>query len=356
MRRPLVYLALAGLTGLLVHFSHRLAREREAAAAQAARENPKGRVPGFRRLKGITALAVLPGRRLAVGDATGRVFVRVLDAPDEAPVTWWAAHDAAIRRMWSLGDDGLATASADGSVGRWALDGTSRGRLRLPEAHLNDAVPHVGEGNVYVAADRGSIARLCDPEPCWQHLGVHGAAAYAVAFSPDGAQLATGGMDGHVALRDPLTGERSAQWRVSPGWVTALAWTPAGLFVGDNGGRVAFIAGGDPEAAPVVVSPGTAPVTLLLAHGPLGGRVVAGAEDGTLTVLTARNGGLEVAARAETGAPVRALAASETKLFIGGADGIVRRFTLAPEGTLSEGAPVRVHPDVPPEADEAVNR
>jgi WD40 repeat protein len=342
VKRPLIYLALAGLTGLLVHFSHRLAREREAAAAQAARENPRGRVPGFRRLTGITALAALPGGRLAIGDATGRVFVQSLTALDAAPATWWAAHDAAIRRTWSLGEDGLATASADGSVGRWGLDGAPRGRLRLPEAHLNDAVPHAGESTVYVAADRGSVARLCDPEPCWQHLGVHGAAAYAVAFSPDGAHLATGGMDGHVALRDPLTGERSAQWRVSPGWVTALAWTPAGLFVGDNGGRVVFVPGGNPEAATSTAAVSTAPVTQLLAHGALGDHLVAGAEDGTVAMLQVAGPTVSVAMKLRAGAPVRALAFASGTLFAGCADGLVRRFTTSASGGLTEGTPLEV--------------
>lgn len=356
MRRALVYVAvsLAGATWVVLQVSHRRLERREIEAAAAAREDPKGRVPGFRRLTGITALARLPGDRLAVGDATGRVFVRDLRAPSGATPAWWAAHDAAVRRLWPLGDDGLATASADGSVGRWGLDGSPRSRMRLPEAHLNDAVPHAGESTVYVVADRGTVARLCDPEPCWKHLGVHGAAAYAVTFSPDGTRLATAGMDGHVALRDPLTGERTAMWRVSPKWVTALAWTPDGLFAGDNGGRIIFIPSGDPEGTPATLPPTAAPVVILRAAPELapGGQLLAGSEDGRLSVVAlgepdaAGARAPVIRAQAETGAAVRAIVVDADVIYTGGADGVVRRFTLSSDGRALVGqGPLEILPE-----------
>ena len=331
------------ITGALVYFTHRPPPAPLPEVAPAADAPPSARVPGFRRMTGVTALAMLDGRVLAEGDATGRIALHDLTSPD-APTHWWAAHDAAVRRIWGLEGGGLASASADGSVGLWSADGSPRRRLRLPESHLNDAVPHAGEPTVYVAADRGSVARLCDPEPCWRHLGVHGAAAFAVVFSPDGARLATGGMDGQLGLRDPTTGERVAQWRVGPGWVTALAWTAEGLFVGDNGGKVRFVPGGSPEATPEVLEAGTGPVLALLAKG---GVLLAGTADGSLARfdLADRRRRAQVA----TGSPVRALATDADTVYTGCADGSIRRYTstptaLVPGAFLVNGVPQAADP------------
>jgi WD40 repeat protein len=350
-RRSRLFLLLAGLglvTGALVHLTHRPPPPPEPApeAAPGAEAPPKARVPGFRRMTGVTALVVLEGRILAEGDATGRIALHRLDAPDPAAAStdWWAAHDAPIRRLWGLDEGGLASASADGSVGLWNADGSLRRRLRLPDAHLNDAVPHAGESTVYVAADRGSVARLCDPEPCWRHQGVHGAAAFAVAFSPDGTRLATGGMDGQLALRDPTLGERVAQWRVGPGWVTALAWTAEGLFVGDNGGKVRFIAGGDPEATPELLEAGAGPVLVLLAQGDT---LLAGTEDGRVSLFGRAD--RQRRAQVVTGSPVRALATDADTVYTGCADGSIRRYTrtptaLVPGAFLVNGVPPAAAP------------
>jgi WD40 repeat protein len=345
-RAILVLLGSGLLTGALVHLTHRPAPPPEATPDAGADAPPKARVPGFRRMTGVTALAVLEGRVLAEGDATGRIALHALapGATGAAPADWWAAHDAPVRRLWGLPQGGVASASADGSVGLWNPDGSLRRRLRLPDAHLNDAVPHAGESTVYVAADRGSVARLCDPEPCWRHAGVHGAAAFAVAFSPDAARLATGGMDGQVALRDPTTGERIAQWRVGPGWVTALAWTAEGLFVGDNGGKIRFIPRGDPEAAPELLEAGAGPVLVLLAQGDA---LLSGTEDGRVSLFG--RGDRARRAQVVTGSAVRALATDADTVYTGCADGSIRRYTstptaLVPGASLVEGVPPAAGP------------
>ena len=357
MRRTLLIglPVLAAATSGLVYVTHR-ATQRAAEEAPAAGSPPTGkRVPGFRRLTGITALAVLEAHTLAAGDATGRVALRRLEAREDAPAPepaplWWAAHDAPIRRIWALADGGVATASADGSVGEWNPDGGLRVRFRLRDAHLNDAVPRPGDRTVFVAADRGTVARLCDPEPCWWHMGVHGAAAFAVALSPDAEHLATGGMDGQLVLRSPTTGESEGRWSNGPGWVTALAWTAEGLFAGGNGGRVTFMAGGHPESTPEIMEVGAGPVLILVAGGTV---LLAGTEDGQLAAISRTD--RRVLARVDVGSPVRALATMNDTVYTGSADGSVRRFKLTPTALVAGEPMADALPDPPLGVDSGEN-
>jgi hypothetical protein len=53
-----------------------------------------------------------------------------------------------------------------------------------------------------------------------------------------------------------------------------------------------------------------------------------------------------IRAQAETGAAVRAVVAEAGMIYTGGADGVVRRFTLSPDGrTLAAQGPLEVLPE-----------
>src|SRR5262249_9300604 len=139
----------------------------------------------------FTSIAFSPdGKLLAAGSANGRVrlwtvggrLVRVLDG-----------HEGLI---WSLAfaPDGktLATAGEDGTARLWEL-ATGKERARL-------------------AGHRGSgFAWSWGKEPARSaFLTGYRGSVFAVAFSPDGSTLATGGIDGRVLLWNLSAWSRTA--------------------------------------------------------------------------------------------------------------------------------------------------
>src|SRR5205085_1246686 len=85
-------------------------------------------------------------------------------------------------------------------------------------------------GKVFLGAPES--AELASLEP---HTGV----IWAAAFSPDGKQLATGGADGVVIVRDATTGATVAKLADAPGEIASIAWIDATrLASGDNKGAV----------------------------------------------------------------------------------------------------------------------
>ena len=74
----------------------------------------------------------------------------------------------------------------------------------------------------------------------------------SVAFSPDGAQIASGDYDGTVRLWDAAAGEGTAA-RVHERWVLSVAFSPDGAQIA-SGGVMALCGCGTPPP----VSPGRA--------------------------------------------------------------------------------------------------
>ena len=90
-------------------------------------------------------------------------------------------------------------------------------------AYLRD-----GEGAVRLV-DWRKDARLATLEG-------HAGATYAVAFSPDGTRLASGGLDGTVRLWDVDSGRQVLVLRAHLHATTSLAWSPDGRCLASGGG------------------------------------------------------------------------------------------------------------------------
>ena len=66
----------------------------------------------------------------------------------------------------------------------------------------------------------------------------HASGVNAVAFSPDGATLATGGQDGSLALWEVATGRRLFTLAALPAPVTGIAFSPDGRYLATSGDAV----------------------------------------------------------------------------------------------------------------------
>ncbi|MFI7275330.1 AAA family ATPase [Streptomyces sp. NPDC049879] len=168
------------------------------------------------------------GTRVASGssDATARVWdVR----PRGAERVLVAGHRLpANQAVWSPDGRQIATASDDGTARVWdAETGAATERtVRHPERvwgvdwSAGRLATGSGDGSARISGEGRGI-----------DLGDGRTTVEAVAFSPDGTRLATGGHDAVVRVWDVRTGDELAVFEGHQDWVGAVAWSPSGRFL-----------------------------------------------------------------------------------------------------------------------------
>jgi WD40 repeat protein len=153
-------------------------------------------------------------RKLAIAVDSGVV---IFDVPDGKPIRWLASPpDQLVHPSWRSIAVHCASFSPDG---RWVCYGGEEGRLNIGTVESSPDEPPV------IFGDMTPKVAQRDPKVAWKG---HEGTVLAVAVSPDGQTLASGGADRMIRLCALPTGQPLARWEAHDADVTALAFRPDG--------------------------------------------------------------------------------------------------------------------------------
>jgi WD40 repeat protein len=157
----------------------------------------------------------------------------------------------------------------------------------------------------------------------------HTASATAVAWSPDGATVASGGADMTIRLWNPQSGQLLAVLDDHQDSITDLAWSPDGTRLAsaswDKTVRVWDLSAGPDRAQAIATLKGLDRHVIALAWSPDGAALVTAGRDGFVRLWNAADGE-QIAVLGVHGADVRAVAwsADGARIVSSGLDGTVR--------------------------------
>lgn len=168
----------------------------------------------------------------------------------------------------------------------------------------------------------------------------HTASATAVAWSPDGAIVASGGADMTIRLWNPQDGQLLAVLDDHQDSITDLAWSPDGARLAsaswDKSVRIWDLSGGPDKAQTTATLKGYDRHVIGLAWSPDGSVLATAGRDGTVRLWDAA-GGAQIAVLGAHDGDVRAVAwsADGAQIVSSGLDGLVRVWDAA--GVLAQG-------------------
>jgi WD40 repeat protein len=289
-------MALHGLVAWLIALGWAIGADQRAQDVRPVQVIEFARPSGDEKVPVVSSVALGPQGRVLV-TAGDDHLARLWDARQGRMLRKLAGHDDWVRCVaFSFDGQYVATAGDDGKIRLWATAAESSHRTLDDSGAGVYALAFSGDGRLLAAAGFDENVRLYDGRTgaegrarIWNvadgkvrhELAGHRLRVNALAFSPDGSQLAAGGDERSVLLWDTSTGKTAAKLPARPGKILCLAFCgPRQLAVGgsDNTVRVWNLAGGT-EAARLVGHTGS---VTTLAWDPDASTLISGSFDTTV--------------------------------------------------------------------------
>jgi eukaryotic-like serine/threonine-protein kinase len=191
--------------------------------------------------RSVMAAAWSPdGRQLASAGDQG--VIQLWDANRGETLRTWRASFRAIQSIaWSPDRTRLATASWDGAVKVWEVGSGKEVLVLIPEKSVESpdgitplsavfAVAWSPDGKQLVSGGEDSVVHIWDAAkgsetrviPC------HNQKVLSLAWSPDANRLASALTDSTIRIWDTTTGKETRTLRGHLNWVNSIAWNPKG--------------------------------------------------------------------------------------------------------------------------------